>query len=105
MDMGNRFRLLTNEVQVVPTPQDLPKLPVARVLWDPMPNLEIAAAAWIYAGGAHHTVFTQAVTSEMIQDFSEMAGIEHLLIAENTTIPDFKNAIKWNDVYYHINPR
>ena len=61
MDMGNRFRLLTNEVDVVPTPEDLPKLPVARVLWDPKPNLEIAAAAWIYAGGAHHTVFSQAV--------------------------------------------
>jgi len=105
MDMGNRFRLLTNVVQVVPTPQDLPKLPVARVLWDPKPNLEIAAAAWIYAGGAHHSVFTQAVTSEMIQDFSEMAGIEHLIIDDNTNITDFKNTIRWNDVYYHIQPR
>ncbi len=105
MDMGNRFRLLTNEVQVVPTPQDLPKLPVARVLWEPKPNLEIAATAWIYAGGAHHSVFTQAVTSEMIQDFTEMAGVEHLIIDKNTTIPDFKNAIRWNDVYYHIQPR
>jgi L-arabinose isomerase len=105
MDMGNRFRLLTNEVQVVPTPQDLPKLPVARVLWDPKPDLQTAAAAWIYAGGAHHTVFTQAVTSGMIQDFSEMAGIEHLIINEKTNIPDFKNALRWNDVYYHINPR
>lgn len=105
MDMGNRFRLLTNKVHVVPTPQDLPKLPVARVLWEPKPNLEIAAAAWIYAGGAHHTVFSQAATTEMIQDFSEMAGIEHLVIDEKTNIIDFKNAIRWNDVYYHIQPR
>ncbi|MBN1952319.1 MAG: L-arabinose isomerase [Bacteroidales bacterium] len=105
MDMGNRFRLLTNVVDVVPTPQDLPKLPVARVLWDAKPNLEVAAAAWIYAGGAHHTVFSQAVTAEMIQDFSEMAGLEHLIIDESTTIPNFKNTLKWNDVYYHIKPR
>ncbi|MBN2524735.1 MAG: L-arabinose isomerase [Bacteroidales bacterium] len=105
MDMGNRFRLLTNEVTVVPTPQDLPKLPVARVLWEPKPDLEIAAAAWIYAGGAHHTVFSQAATAEMIQDFSEMAGIEHLVIDEKTNIIDFKNTIRWNDVYYHTQPR
>ena len=105
MDMGNRFRLLTNEVHVVPTPEDLPKLPVARVLWEPKPDLETAAAAWIYAGGAHHTVFSQAVTSEMIQDFSEIAGIEHLIINDKTSILDFKNTIRWNDVYYHINPR
>jgi len=105
MDMGNRFRLLTNEVEVIPTPESMPNLPVARVLWDPKPNLKVAAAAWIYAGGTHHTVFSQAVTSGMITDFAEMAGIEHLIIDENTSITNFKNALKWNDVYYHINPR
>jgi L-arabinose isomerase len=105
MDMGNRFRLLTNEVDVVPIPEAMPNLPVARVLWEPKPDLQTAAAAWIYAGGAHHTVFTQAVTSEMMQDFAEMAGIEHLIIDKNTDITTFKSFLRWNDVFYHINPR
>jgi L-arabinose isomerase len=70
LDMGNRFRMLVNEVEVVATPKPLPKLPVARAIWAPQPNLEIAAAAWIYAGGAHHTGFSQAVTTEMLEDFA-----------------------------------
>jgi L-arabinose isomerase len=101
MDMGNRFRLLINKVEVVETP-DLPKLPVARVLWDPKPNLKVAAAAWIIAGGAHHTVFTQALTKQHITDLAEMLDIEYLVIDENTRIADFKNEIKLNEVYYHI---
>ena len=60
IDMGNRFRLIVNEVDVVPTEPPLPKLPVARALWVPQPNLKVAAAGWIYAGGAHHTGFSQA---------------------------------------------
>ncbi len=101
MDMGNRFRLLVNQVEVVDTP-DLPKLPVARVLWDPKPNLKIAATAWILAGGAHHTAFTQALTLQHITDLAEMSGIECLVIDENTQISDFKKEIRWNEVYYHI---
>jgi L-arabinose isomerase len=73
--MGNRFRLLVNEVEVVSAPQPLPKLPVARALWAPQPNLEVAAEAWIYAGGAHHTGFSQAVTTEMLEDFAAIADI------------------------------
>ena len=84
MDMGQRFRMVANVVDVVPTDAPLPKLPVARALWLPRPNLKTAAAAWIYAGGAHHTSFSYAVTAEHLRDFAEMAGIEFLLIDENT---------------------
>ncbi len=100
MDMGNRFRLLVNRVKVVPPDAPLTKLPVARALWIPKPDLQIAAAAWIYAGGAHHTVFSQAVNAEFLEDFAEMAGIEFLYIHEETNLHDFKNELRWNDVYY-----
>jgi L-arabinose isomerase len=102
MDMGQRFRMVANVVDVVPTDKPLPKLPVARALWLPRPNLKIAAAAWIYAGGAHHTSFSYAVTADHLRDFAEMAGIEFLLIDENTHIDDFKKELRWNDLYYHM---
>ncbi len=102
IDMGNRFRLLVNEVEVVPTEQPLPRLPVARVLWDAKPNLKVAAAAWILAGGAHHTVFSKAITSEYMEDFADMAGIEYVLIDEDTRIHQFKQELRWNEVYYHL---
>jgi len=100
VDMGQRFRLIVNEVDVVPTEAPLPKLPVARALWQPRPNLKTAATAWILAGGAHHTSFSYDVTSEHMQDFAGMAGIEMLLIDERTRIPDFKKELRWNDLYY-----
>ncbi len=100
IDLGNRFRLITNEVEVVNPDNDLPKLPVARAMWIPKPNLEIGAAAWIYAGGAHHTVFSQAITSEYIEDFSEIAEVEHLLINDSTNISDFKKELRWNEIYF-----
>ncbi len=100
MDMGNRFRLLVNTVDVVNPPADLPVLPVARALWVPHPNLEIGAAAWIYAGGAHHSVFSQAITPEYLEDFAEMAHIEMLLIDEKTEIREFKRELRVNEVYY-----
>jgi L-arabinose isomerase len=102
IDMGQRFRLLVSRVDVVPTEAPLPKLPVARALWLPRPDLKTAAAAWIYAGGAHHTSFSYAVTPEHLQDFAEMAGIECLLIDENTRLDDFKKELRWNDLYYHL---
>ena len=102
MDMGQRFRLVANVVDVVPTDQPLPKLPVARALWLPRPNLKIAAAAWIYAGGAHHTSFSYALTSEHIQDFADIAGLEYLPIDENTNLADFRDKLRWNDLYYHL---
>jgi L-arabinose isomerase len=102
MDMGQRFRLVASVVDVVPTEEPLPKLPVARALWLPRPNLKTAAAAWIYAGGAHHTSFSYAVTAEHLRDFAEMAGIEFLVIDENTSIDSFKEKLRWNDLYYHL---
>jgi L-arabinose isomerase len=103
MDMGQRFRIVANVVDVVPTDAPLPKLPVARALWLPRPNLKVAAAAWIYAGGAHHTSFGYAVTSEHLRDFAEMAGVEFLLIDEKTDAENFKEKLRWNDLYYHLN--
>jgi L-arabinose isomerase len=102
MDMGNRFRLLVNEVDVVPPDAPLPKLPVARVVWVPRPNLKVAAAAWILAGGAHHTGFSQVVTAEHMENFADMAGLEFLLIGKDTTLSEFKKEIRWNQVYYHL---
>ena len=102
MDMGSRFRLLVNTVEVVPTDEPLPKLPVARALWIPQPNLKVAAAAWIHAGGAHHTGFSQALTSEHLQDFAEIADLEFLLIDENTDLNAFKKELRWNDLYYYL---
>ena len=103
MDMGQRFRIVANVVDVVPTDEPLPNLPVARALWLPRPNLKVAATAWIYAGGAHHTSFSYSVTSEHLKDFAEMAGIEILLIDENTKVDEFKEKLRWNDLYYHLN--
>ncbi len=102
VDMGNRFRLIVNEVEAVKPMADLPKLPVARVLWDAKPNLEIAATAWILAGGAHHTVYSQTVTTEYMEDFADIAGIELLVIDANTSIRDFKDKLNANEVYYHL---
>jgi L-arabinose isomerase len=102
MDMGNRFRMLVNPCQVVPPDAPLPNLPVARVVWEPFPNLEVAAGAWILAGGAHHTGFSMAVTKEHLEDFSEIAGIEYLLIDNDTTLSSFKKELRWNDLYYQL---
>jgi L-arabinose isomerase len=102
MDMGNRFRMVVNEVDVVPMDDPLPKLPVARALWVPRPNLKVAATAWIIAGGAHHTCFSQALSTAHLQDFADMAQIELLLIDADTKIADFKKEIRWNDLYYSL---
>lgn len=103
MDMRQRFRMVANVVDVIPTDEPLPKLPVARALWLPRPNLKVAAAAWIYAGGAHHTSFSYSVTAEHLQDFADMAGIEFLLIDEHTRLREFRDKLRWNDLYYHLN--
>ena len=102
VDLGNRFRLIVNEVEAVEPEGKLPNLPVARVLWDAHPNLEVAATGWILAGGAHHTVYTQALTTEFIEDFAEMAGIELVVIDRNTTIRDLKNQLNANEVYFQL---
>jgi L-arabinose isomerase len=102
MDMGNRFRLLVNPCEVVPADAPLPNLPVARVVWQPEPDLQVAAGSWILAGGAHHTGFSMAVSKEHLEDFAGMAGIEYLLIDQDTTLSAFKKELCWNDLYYHL---
>ena len=97
VDMGDRFRLLVNTVDSVVPPHDLPKLPVARVLWKPHPDLPSACAAWIYAGGAHHTCFSQNLTAEHLEDFAEIAGVEFVLIDRDTRMNSFKTALRLND--------
>lgn len=102
IDMGNRFRMIVNEVTAVVPDASLPKLPVARVVWIPKPDLETAAGAWILAGGAHHTGYSQAITSDYLEDFAEISGIEFLLINDKTNISEFKKELKWNDLYYSL---
>jgi L-arabinose isomerase len=102
MDLGNRFRMLLNEVDVVPPERPLPRLPVARAVWVPKPDLATSAAAWIYAGGAHHTSFSQALTTEIIEDFAAMADVELVVIDADTRLRQFKQELKWNEVYYGL---
>ena len=100
IDMGNRFRMIVNEVEAVTPEHDLPKLPVARALWIPQPDLKTAAAAWILAGGAHHTVYSQQVDTRHIEIFSEMAGVEMVVIDADTRLREFKNTLRWNEASY-----
>jgi L-arabinose isomerase len=99
IDLGNRFRMIVNKVEVVKCP-DMPKLPVASVLWKPLPDLKRGAAAWILAGGAHHTGFSNAIDSEYIEDFTSMMGVEYVQIDENCNLTAFKNELRWNDASY-----
>ncbi len=101
VDMGSRFRMIINAVDCIES-KDLPKLPVASALWIPQPNFEVGAAAWILAGGTHHTSFSYDLTVEDLLDYAEIAGIEAVVIDNNTTIPAFKKELQWNDLYYHL---
>lgn len=102
IDMGNRFRLIINEVEAIQPTIDMPKLPVARVLWKPEPSLQVAAEAWIYAGGAHHTVFSYKVTAEQLIDWAEMAGIEYTLINKDTNLLNLRNELRWNEIAWKL---
>lgn len=102
VDMGSRFRMILNEVTAVQADEDLPKLPVARAVWEPKPNLKDAAATWILAGGTHHTSYSLDLNSEHMQDFAEIADIELLQIDAKTDVRGFKNELRWNDLYYHL---
>jgi L-arabinose isomerase len=103
IDLGNRFRLIVNEVDVVNPDHPLPKLPVARAVWLCKPDLQTAAAAWILAGGAHHTGFSQVLTTEMLEDFASMAGLEIVIIDSKTALREFKKELRYNEVYYALN--
>ncbi len=100
IDMGNRFRLLVNTVDAVEPQHDLPKLPVARVLWKPHPDMNTGCAAWILAGGAHHTCYSQNLSAVNMEDFADIAGIEYVLIDQDTKLRQLKNELKWSEVYY-----
>lgn len=100
VDLGTRFRLIVNEVDAVEVTQEMPKLPVARVLWKPQPSLRDAAESWIYAGGAHHTCFSFKVTAEQLADWAEMAGIEYVLINKDSTVNSVRNELRWNELYW-----
>jgi L-arabinose isomerase len=101
-DMGDRFRLVANEIEVVPPDEPLPSLPVARAVWKPRPSLSTSAECWLTAGGPHHTVMTQAVGSETLRDFADMERTELLLIDERTTPYDFADRVRWNQAYYRL---
>lgn len=100
--MGNRFRLIVNKVDCIRS-KALPKLPVASTLWIPRPDFEVGASSWILAGGTHHTAFSYDLTVEYMQDYAEMAGIELVVIDENTTINSLKKELKLNEIYYLLN--
>lgn len=100
IDLGNRFRLLVNEVEGMKVDREFPKLPTARVLWKPQPSMEVGLQSWILGGGAHHTVYSQNLSTEYLEDFAEMLGIELLVIDKDTTIRNLKNEIRFNDVSY-----
>jgi L-arabinose isomerase len=102
MDLGNRFRLLVNEVDAVTPPHPLPKLPVARAVWKCLPDFKTAVASWIQAGGAHHTGFSYAVTAEHIEDLAEIAGVEALFIDARTTEREFRQQLRNNEIHYHL---
>ena len=104
IDLGNRFRLIVNEVNAVKPLRPLPKLPVARAVWECLPDFKTACAAWIYAGGAHHTGYSYAVTTEHLEDFAEIAGIELAVIDADTRLREFKQLLRQNEVYYHLVP-
>ena len=102
VDLGNRFRLITQEVECI-EPKPMPNLPVASALWVPQPSFEIGAAAWILAGGTHHSAFSYDITTEYWSDFAEMTGIEYVQINGKTTIDEFKKELRMNEVYYMLN--
>ena len=102
IDMGNRFRIIVNTLDVIEPLEAMPKLPVASAFWKAHPNLEDGAKAWIYAGGTHHSAFTLALTPDYIETFAEYADVEYVLIDKDTKVPEFKKELRWNDIYYHL---
>ena len=104
IDLGNRFRLIVNEVDVIKPPQPLPKLPAARAIWKCRPDFKTACAAWIHAGGAHHTGFSYAVTTEHMEDFAEIAGVELAIIDRDTKLRPFQQQLRANELYHHLAP-
>lgn len=104
-DLGDRFRIVANEVDAVPPDEPLPHLPVARAVWTSRPSLATSAESWLMAGGPHHTVFSSAVDTETLRDFARMAGVELALIDEDTTPHRFSDELRWNAAWYRLAQR
>ena len=100
VQMGGRFRCVVNEINVIPPEAPLPKLPVARMLWKPLPNLATSAESWILAGGGHHTAFSNIIDADMLRDWAEMVGIECVVIDADTKVHQFRNELRWNEAYW-----
>jgi len=100
VDLGNRFRMIVNEVETVKIENAMPKLPVARALWKPHPGLSESAEAWILAGGTHHSVYATALTTEHFRDWAEMNGIEFVLIDMNTKPDRLRDELRWGEAYW-----
>ncbi|SEF68044.1 L-arabinose isomerase [Thermomonospora echinospora] len=101
-DMGDRFRLVANAIETVAPPEPLPRLPVARAVWRPLPDLATSAEAWITAGAPHHTVYTAALGAEELADFAEMVGVELLTIDADTELRQFTQELRWNQAYHRL---
>ncbi len=101
-DMGERFRLVANGIDVVPPPEPLPRLPVARAVWKPAPDFRTSTEAWLTAGGPHHTALSSAAGEEELVDLADMLGTELLLIDSSTTLRQFANEIRWNQAYFRL---
>ncbi|MCY1714497.1 L-arabinose isomerase [Caproiciproducens galactitolivorans] len=102
IDMGDRFRMIVNDVECQEQVHEMPKLPVAAVLWKPLPNLETSAEAWIYAGGAHHSVISYSITAEELRDFAEIMDIEFIHIGKETKIDELRKELTWNDLVWKL---
>jgi L-arabinose isomerase len=100
IDLGNRFRMIVNEIETIPIAQSMPKLPVARALWKPYPNLQDAAESWILAGGTHHSVYTTALTAEYFRDWAEMTDIEFVFIGKDTKPERLRDELRWAEAYW-----
>ena len=102
VDMGGRLRLLTADVEAMPPKQPMPRLPVAAVMWKPLPELQTAAEAWLLAGGAHHTVMSYPLKADHLQDFAMFAGIEFIHIGRETKVEELRNELRWNELAYKL---
>lgn len=102
MDLGGRFRILSNDIEVVNPDKELKKLPVASAVWKPKPSLATSAESWIYAGGSHHTVLSTSLEIETLNDFANILNIEHLHISDTTVSQSFQDQIKWNGIYFKL---
>jgi L-arabinose isomerase len=102
IDLGNRFRLVANQVELVEPDEPLPNLPVARAVWKPLPDFETAAASWLLAGGSHHTCLSLDVDLEVLTDFANMSGVELAAIGADTSFASFERELRWNQAYHHL---